>query len=51
MGVAITKVVLSKSTVNVKETFKIQVAVKETATEPISYRLPFKLGQKKGGIK
>ncbi len=51
MGVSITKVMLSKNKVNVKESFKIQVAVKETATEPIFYRLPFKLGQKKGGIK
>lgn len=51
MGVAITSVTLSKNTVNTKETFKISVAVKETITEPKMYRLPFRLGKKKGGIK
>ena len=47
----ITNVTISKNPVNTKETFKISVAVKETVTEPTMYRLPFKLGQKKGGIK
>lgn len=51
MGVVITNVTISKNPVNVKETFKISVSVKETATEPIMYRLPMRLGQKKGGIK
>ena len=51
MGVVITNVTISKNPVNTKEQFKIAVAVKETVTEPTMYRLPFKLGQKKGGIK
>lgn len=51
MGVVITQVNLSKNPVNTGEKFKISVAVKENAQEPISYRLPFRLGQKKGGIK
>ena len=51
MGVVITNVTISKNTVNPKEQFKISAAVKETVTEPTMYRLPYKLGQKKGGIK
>lgn len=51
MGVLITKVKLSKQMVNAREVFKISVAVKETVQEPNMYRLPFKLGRKKGGIK
>ena len=51
MGVVITNVILSKKTVNVGERFKVQVAVKETVTEPRMYRLPFNLGKEKGGIK
>ena len=51
MGVVITDVILSKNPVKTKERFKISVAVKEVVSEPIMYRLPFKLGQKKGGIK
>ena len=51
MGVVITNVTISKNPVNTKEQFKISVAVKETVTEPTMYRLPYKLGQKIGGIK
>lgn len=51
MGVVITNVILSKKTVNVGERFTVQVAIKETVTEPKRYRLPFKLGEKAGGIK
>lgn len=51
MGVVITQVKLSKNSVKVGEQFKISVAVKESAQEPVMYRLPFKLGEKKGGIK
>ena len=51
MGVVITNVTLSKKTVTTGEKFKISVAVKETVSEPKMYRLPFKLGQNKGGIK
>lgn len=51
MGVTITNIVLSKNPVKTKEQFKISVAVKEIISEPKMYRLPFKLGKKKGGIK
>lgn len=51
MGVVITKATLSKQTVTVKEVIKISVAVKETVAEPNMYRMPFKLGENKGGIK
>lgn len=51
MGVIITNVTLSKNPVKTKEQFKISVAVRETINEPAMYRLPFKLGKKKGGIK
>lgn len=51
MGIAITKVTLSKQTVTIKSALKITVAAKEIAAEPNTYRLPFKLGQEKGGIK
>lgn len=51
MGVVITNLIFSKKTVNVGERFKVQVAVKETFTEPRMYRLPFNLGKEKGGIK
>lgn len=51
MGVVITQVTLSKKTVNTKEQFKISVSIKETVQEPKAYRLPFKLGKSKGGIK
>lgn len=51
MGVIITNVVLSKSVVKAGENFKISVEVKETVDEPTMYRMPFRLGQEKGGIK
>ena len=51
MGVVITKVIVSKDVVKIGERFKVEVAVKETVTEPTRYRLPFKLGKKAGGIK
>lgn len=50
MGVAITNVILSKNTVNTGESFKIQVAVKETITEPSRFRLPVILGRKNGNL-
>ncbi len=51
MAVVITSVKLSKQTVETKEVFRISVAVKESAQEPKMYRLPFKLGTSKGGVK
>ena len=51
MSVKIIKVSLSKNPVNTREKFKISVSVKESVQVPIAYRLPFRLGQKKGGIK
>lgn len=51
MGIAITKVTISPQTVNTGQAYKIAVDVKITTPEPTTYRLPFKLGQKKGGIK
>lgn len=51
MGIDITKIELSKNPVNVNEQFKIVVTVKEQIKEPITYRFPFRLGSKKGGIK
>lgn len=51
MGVVITNVILPKNVVNTEEIFKISVVVKETIAEPKMYRLPFRLGKKKGGIK
>lgn len=51
MSVVITNVVLSKEVVKTGEQFKVEIAVKETVTEPNGYRLPFKLGENAGGIK
>lgn len=51
MGIAITKVVISPQTVKTGQAYKISVDAKITTPEPVTYRLPFKLGQKKGGIK
>lgn len=48
MGVIVTNVKISKNPVNTGETFKIQVAVKETITEPKNYRFPVALGKPKG---
>lgn len=51
MAIAITNVTISKNPVTTGEKFTIAVAIKETVSEPMMYRLPFKLGQNKGGIK
>ena len=51
MSVIVTGVTLSKNVVKTGDQFKISVTVKETISEPKMYRLPFKLGQNKGGIK
>lgn len=51
MGVIITNIILSKNPVKTGEQYKISVAVKETIQEPVMYRLPFKLGTNKGGLK
>lgn len=51
MAIAITNVTISKNPVTTGEKFIIAVAIKETVSEPMMYRLPFKLGQNKGGIK
>lgn len=48
MGVVVTNVIISKNPVNTGETFKIQVAIRETITEPKNYRLPISLGKPKG---
>lgn len=49
--IKITKIESSKETVKKGERFKITVTVEEMISEPISYRLPFKLNSIKGGIK
>lgn len=51
MNIAITKVVLSKNPVSVNEKFLISVKIVNITAEPIIYRLPHRLGNKKGGIK
>lgn len=51
MGIVITSVNLSKNPVKTGERFTVSVSVKETVTEPMTYRLPFRLGKHKGGIK
>lgn len=51
MGVIITQVNISKNPVKTGEQYTISVAVKETLTESNMYRLPFKFGDKKGGVK
>lgn len=51
MAVAITQVTISKNPVNTGEQFKVSVSAREVIAEPTMYRLPFKLGQKKGGVK
>lgn len=51
MGIVITAVKLSKNPVKTGEQFTISVSVKETVQEPNMYRLPYRLGTKKGGIK
>lgn len=50
MSAIITSVNISKNPVKVKETFKIQVSIKETVNEPTAYRLPFALGKPKGNL-
>lgn len=51
MGVIIIQAVLSKNPVKTGEKFTISLSVKETVEEAKTHRLPFKLGQPKGGIK
>lgn len=51
MAIIITAVKLSKNPVKTGEQFKISVSVKETVQEPNMYRLPYRLGTKKGGLK
>lgn len=51
MAVIITAVNLSKNPVKTGEQYTISVTVKETVQEPNMYRLPYRLGTKKGGIK
>lgn len=51
MGIVVTGVNISKNPVKTGEQYKISVAVRETISEPAMYRLPFKLSQKRGGIK
>lgn len=51
MGIAITKAAISPQTVNTGQAYKISIDVKIITKEPVTYRLPFKLGRKKGGIK
>lgn len=50
MSVIITGVTLSKNPVETNESFSISVSVKETISEPASYRLAFRLGQPAGAI-
>ena len=51
MGIAITKVTVSKNPVGTSEKFLITVTVKELTSEPTMYRLPYTLGKEKGGLK
>ena len=51
MGIFIRNASLSKNKVNVSESVKISVRLKEAAEEPKMYRLPFRLGNKKGNLK
>lgn len=51
MSVIVVDVKLSKNNVKTNEQFQISISVKETVSEPKTYRLPFVLGQNKGGIK
>ncbi|MDY2652755.1 MAG: hypothetical protein SOV79_09220 [Eisenbergiella porci] len=51
MAIIITAVKLSKNPVKTGEQYKISVTVKETVQEPNMYRLPYRLGTKKGGLK
>lgn len=51
MGIIVANIKVSKNPVNTGEKFKIQVAVRETISESINYRLPFKFGSPKGNLK
>lgn len=51
MSIAITQIIWSKNPVLTNEKTLIQVKVANVAPEPIMYRLPYRLGKKKGGIK
>ena len=51
MGIAITKVTVSKNPVGTSEKFQITVTEKELTSEPTMYRLPYTLGKEKGGLK
>ena len=49
MGIAITKVTVSKNPVGTSEKFLIPLSLKELTSEPTMYRLPYTLGKEKGG--
>lgn len=51
MGIAITKIDIEPKEVEAGNRFKISVVVKEITKEPEMYRVPFGLGQEKGGIR
>lgn len=51
MGAVITQVNISKNPVGTSERFTVSVTVKEAVKEPAVYRLPYTLGEKKGGIR
>jgi ribosomal protein S9 len=51
VGIAITKVTVSKNPVGTSEKFLITVTVKELTSEPTMYRLPYTLGKEKYGLK
>lgn len=51
MAIIITCVKLSKNKVSVKEVVQVQVGIMNSLEEPVTYRLPFKLGSRKGGAK
>ena len=44
-------VIITPNPVRAKGELKIKVKIKQGIPEPIMYRLPFKLGRKKGAIK
>ena len=49
--VVISDVEIIPNPVKTKEEIKIKVKIKQGISEPVMYRLPFRLGSKKGEIK
>lgn len=51
MGIKIVGATISPQVVQTGQYYKISVDVQSTATETSKYRLSFRLGKKRGGIK